>query len=394
MNTAGFQSEQPFTPLDLSRWRSVPWIMIGVGGLGALAGAALDMRQFGFSWLLAFLFYLSLCLGALFMVLMHHLFDAAWSVPIRRIVEHIACFSFPTLPVLFLPMALLAPKIYPGTTGPLFFLTSAFCFASLGFISHRLRFWSLRQDQNGAAHCTYRMRFYSAIGIFLFAATVTLTAMVWIKALTPGWTSTMYGVWVFVASVWVTLATVYVLTVVFQRTGHLRDVLRQEPFYLLGSLFLAFTVFYAYIAYSQYFIIWNAAIPDETFWYALRERGAWKMIGMTLIFGHFFLPFLVLLRTEWKLKLAIMLPVCAWAWAMHFCDLQFQIMPALHPNGPQNLWVDLACMLFFGGVLTQVFLRSFTHYPAFPQRDPRLLEALGIQPPPTTNIATAPERAK
>lgn len=383
-----------FTPLDLGKWRVVPWILIFVGGFGALTGAIFDLRQFAFSWLLAFVFYLSICLGALFMVLIHHLFDAAWSVPIRRVPEHIACFSFPTLLVLFLPVALLAPKIYPGSVGLLFYLVSGFCFASLGTISHRLRYWSVQQDQTGAARCTYRMRFYSAIGIFFFAVTVTLAATVWIKSLTPGWTSTMYGVWFFAASVWVALPTIYVLSVLLQRTGHLREVVKQEPFYLLGSLFLAFTIFYAYIAYSQYFIIWNAALPEETFWYALRERGTWKRIAMILIFGHFLLPFLVLLRTEWKIKLAVMLPVCVWAWAMHFCDLQFQIMPALHPNGPQTLWVDLACMLFFGGVLTQVFQRSFARYAAFPQRDPRMLEALEIQSPPTTNIATAPERAK
>ena len=58
------------------------------------------------------MFYLSLVLGSAFLVMMHHLFDASWSVGIRRFCEHLACLVFPWMAILFLPIALLAPKIY------------------------------------------------------------------------------------------------------------------------------------------------------------------------------------------------------------------------------------------------------------------------------------------
>src|SRR5947207_13546170 len=98
-------------PLDLSGWRKVPNLLIGLGGLLAVAGWISNARQFGFSWLLAYMFFLSFCLGALFLVIMHHLFDASWSVPIRRYVEHLACLA-PVMAVLFIPIAILAPRIY------------------------------------------------------------------------------------------------------------------------------------------------------------------------------------------------------------------------------------------------------------------------------------------
>ena len=63
-------------------------------------------------------------------------------------------------------------------------------------------------------------------------------------------------------------------------------------------MLLAFTVFYAYIHFSQYFLIWNAAVPEETFWYVMREKGTWMYVGVTLIVGHFVIPFLALLRIE------------------------------------------------------------------------------------------------
>src|SRR6266487_5611765 len=98
-------------PLYLSGWRKVPNILIGVGGVLAILGWIGNARQFGYSWLFAYMFFLSFCLGALFLVIMHHLFDASWSVPIRRYVEHLACLA-PVMAALFIPVALLAPRIY------------------------------------------------------------------------------------------------------------------------------------------------------------------------------------------------------------------------------------------------------------------------------------------
>src|SRR5207249_5122829 len=105
-------------PLDLSWWRRVPDLAIGVGTALCVLGLVVDfvrhhsLKQFGYSWLLAFMFWLSLALGALYLVMMHHLFDAAWSVPLRRFCEHLACLVFPWLALFFIPLALLAPQLY------------------------------------------------------------------------------------------------------------------------------------------------------------------------------------------------------------------------------------------------------------------------------------------
>jgi hypothetical protein len=397
---------------DLSKWRKLPWILIAAGGTAAAIAAIIDPTQLGYSWLVAFMFYLSLCLGSMFLVMMHHLFDAGWSVPIRRFTEHVACLSFPAMLVLFLPIAGLAGKIYPwlgqkrGDTATLakyplftswgFFGTTLICFLAWGWIARGLRYWSLRQDQTGSAESTHKMRFYSATGVFLFAITLSLAAVMWMKSLAQQWFSSAYGVWYFAASVWTTVAMVYLATAALQHTGQLKHVVKQEQYYYLGSLLLAFTVFYAYISFSQYFVIWNGNIPEETFWYAARERGGWWWISMVIIFGHFLAPFLLLLRIDWKLKFKIMVPLCLWALLMHFCDLQFQIMPVLHPAGPtlRSLLTDIAALACIGGILAEVFLRSFNRHAPYPQRDPRLAEALGICTPSTTHIAVAPERAK
>jgi hypothetical protein len=391
-------------PLDLSKWRNVPMILMVGGGLLALIGAFATPRQFAYSWLLAFMFFLSLGLGALFLVIMHHLFDAGWSVPTRRFCEHIATILFPWMALLFIPIALLAKTIYPWMheSKPLldhalqakqplftqggFYLVAAFCFLVWWLLSNRLRYWSLKQDETGAALPTYRMRFYASIGIILFAISLTLAVVMWMKALEHEWFSTMYGVYYFAGSVWMTLGTVYVITAILDRQGVLTEVLHEHQYYFIGSLLFAFTVFYAYVTFAQYFIIWNGNMPEETFWYVVRERGSWWYIGMVIIFGHFLIPFLALLRIDVKNIFPYMLALTIWCWLMHWVDLSFNIMPVLHPDGfPWKFfWLDLGCWAFMAGFLATIFLKKFAAHPPYPLKDPRLIEAMGhYHPVPT-----------
>jgi hypothetical protein len=386
-------------PLDFSKWRKVPDLLIGGGLVLCAIGAVYRPTQFAYSWLLGFMFCLSFVLGAAFLVMAHHLFDASWSVGIRRICEHMACLVFPWMAIFFIPVALLAPKIYkwmsldplknhdlgakwPLLTMPGFYLTGLACFGVWWFLTSRLRYWSLRQDEEGAARCTYRMRLHSYWGIFGFAITVSLAAIMWMKALQFEWFSTMFGVYYFAGSVWVALATVYVVATIADRQGMIGDTMGAEQYYYLGSLLFAFTVFSAYVHFSQYFIIWNANMPEETFWYVLRQKGTWLAVGVVLIFGHFLVPFLALLRIDMKLVFRFMLPLCLWIGLMQYVDLAFNIMPVLHPDGFALRWVglDAGCIALMGGVLVKVFLRDLNRHPAYPLKDPRLAEAMGLYP--------------
>jgi hypothetical protein len=136
----------------------------------------------------------------------------------------------------------------------------------------------------------------------------------------------------------------------------------------------------------------------------VREKGTWWFTGaIVIIFGHFFIPFLALLRIDVKLKLTTMLPICAWAWLMHVVDLEFQIMPRLHPDGvwtssfpflTGGLIVDGACLLLIGGVLAILFLYSLGRHPIYPVKDPRMAEALDVYVAPASSISAKSEHAK
>ena len=378
--------------------------MLFFGGVLTLVGLVASCirnggHEFGLSWLLAFMFYYSIALGALFVVMVHHLTDAGWSVGIRRFCEHIASLLFPCLALLFLPIIFLAPKIYewmkfnavdnnliaarqPVFTHTGFIVTSAIFFAILWFLSSRLRSLSIQQDETGAAELTRKMRFHSGWGIVAFALVLTFSAALWMKSLQYQWFSAMYGVYFFASSVWAGLAFIYVIAVAMLRQNILTPVLKRNYFYFIGVLLLGFTLLSAYTEFAQYFVVWNANVPEETFWYLAREKGLWWTLSMVLIVGKFFVPFFVLLPVSVKTNFKVIVPTCLLIAVMHYADLAFNILPAWHPGGHHTKWIvlHLGCMLFMGGLLGKIFIKKFNASAPYPQRDPRLLEAMGVSP--------------
>ena len=384
-------------PLDLSGWSKLPGVLMAVGGLLSLVGLLISPKEFGFSWLLAFIFYYSIALGALFLVLIHHLTDAGWSVGIRRFCEHLASLLRWPLLVLFLPIGFLGKQIYawmslspdtnnlvaaklPVFTIPGFWVTSAVFFGIWWLLTSRLCSLSLEQDKTGAAKYTHKMLFHSGWGIVAFALVLTYSGVLWMKATQYEWFSAIYGVYFFSDSIWIGLATVYVIAVILQRQRMLDGLLQPNYFYFIGVLLFGFTLLSAYAEFAQYFVVWNANMPEENFWYLIRENGNWWWLSMIVIFGHFFVPFFILLPVKVKSNFKVVVPVCLWVWVMEAADLGFNIFPVLHTEGyPLHwIWLPLGTLAFMGGFLSWIFVKKLNSHPLYPQRDPRLLEAMGV----------------
>jgi hypothetical protein len=349
------------------------------------------LEQALYSYLTAYMFCLSIVVGAMFLILLHYLFDAAWSVPLRRINEQLACLM-PWMGLLSLPMLIFGPSIYPWMSidpatdhsldvkkilfnRPTYTGVLIGCFALWSFMALRFRKWSLAQDKDGAAIWTRKARVQAAWGIYAFAFTLTLAVFLLMKSLQHQFFSTMYGVYYFAGSMWVTLATVYgIMRILAPR--ELRGVISKDTVHYVGTLFFAFTVFYAYIHFSQYFLIWNAAIPEETFWYVKREAGSWWQVGLLILFGHFVAPFLILLRIDAKMNLLVMGPMIAWAWLMRYVDMTFNVMPVLYPDDLHLTLFDPLCWFGMAGFLAFLFWKNFKSAAPFPLKDPRLKEAI------------------
>jgi hypothetical protein len=153
---------------------------------------------------------------------------------------------------------------------------------------------------------------------------------------------------------------------------------------------LAFTVFWAYVTFSQYFLIWNANVPEETFWYNLREINAdgspnqWKYVGIViLVFGHFLVPFLYLLSYKHKIVHKKIKFISIWIPCIIFFDLCYNILPAMKnehgdplPFLSLNLLWTITAVIGVGGIWLFAYLKSFPTAKLIPIRDPRINECL------------------
>ena len=97
---------------------------------------------------------------------------------------------------------------------------------------------------------------------------------------------------------------------------------------------LAFTVFWAYIGFSQYMLIWYANIPEETEWFIRRNTESWNALNLFLVIGRFFVPFaLLLLRAPKKSPRKLCL-IAGWIIFMQLVDIYIVVLPMLSSGRP------------------------------------------------------------
>ncbi len=390
-------------------------LRLGLAGIAATALGLLisPVRNVAAAWLVGLVYWTAIAIGMLILVLIHHIFDAQWSTILRRQMEH-SLAAFKWLALLFLPLILISlvpPRdwvwpwlnpahvmaaegktvgtdiIYAKKMGFLNFhalvLWTAGFFALWIWLSARLRRNSFRQDVDGDPKWTKRSGFTAGFGLPIMGLTLTFAAIFWIKSLEYHWFSTMYGVWYFANCMRGAYSCCVLIMLWLLNRGDYKGILTEDHWHSIGQMMLAFTVFWGYIAFSQYFLIWNADVPEETFWYNLREYGDWWWVGMVLVFGHFLVPFLALLSYRFKVTPCIIRRIALWILGVIFIDMCWNVLPALKDaHGHPLPFVSLTLLwavtsaVGVGGVCVWAYLRSFPTTKLFPIRDPRIAECL------------------
>ena len=377
--------------------RRVPMIGAAVGVIAAIGAYATagGARSFGFSWLYAVLFFLSLAIGGLYFVLIHFATQAGWGIVVRRLGENVAC-TIPILAVLFLPILALRADIFPWIhelaeknalilkkaaylNEPFFLTRAVIYFAVYTAIALAWARWSRQQDASGDLALSRRMRRLAGPAIILVALTQTFAAFDWVMSLDPAWYSTMFGVYWFAGSFVSFFALLILMVVRLRSLGLLKETITLEHFHDLGKMLFAFTVFWAYIGFSQYFLIWYGNIPEETIFFRQRMHGSWSGISFLLAAGHFVVPFFFLMPRTIKRKPAALAAGAAWVLAMHLLDLNWLILPAISPGGFRFGLSDLLALLAVGGFFAAGLSWRMVGAPLVPVKDPRLPESLSFE---------------
>ena len=381
----------PVQEIDRYRDRSL-WL--GVAGmLLTIGGGFLNPEQFFRSYLLGFLFWLGVPLGCLAILMIHHLSGGGWGLGIRRSLES-ATRTFPFLAVLFLPLLLGSQWLFVWArpeevaksellrhkalylNWPFFLLRAVVYFLVWIVLSHLLNKWSLAQDERDDPRTTRRMQLLSGPGLVLFGLAVTFASIDWIMSLDPEWFSTLFGMAFMEGQALTGMAFIIAVAALLSQYEPLARVITSTHFHDLGKLLLAFVMIWAYLAFSQFLIIWTGNLPEEIPWYLRRLQGGWQWVGLGLVVFHFALPFLLLLSRELKRRPITLVRVAWVVLFMRLVDLYWLTAPELYRGGWHFHWLDIVAPLGVGGFWLAYFFHQLKKRPLLALNDPGLKEAM------------------
>jgi len=388
MSQTDFHYQKKELPANLTKFSLV---VLTIGVVLSLIAFFVDRERALFSYLVTYMMIVSIAVGSLFIVALEYIAGADWSTPIRRIPEFFSRL-LPLLFILVIPLlvfnhdlfhwahkeAVAEDKILQGKAPYLnitFFVIRTFVFIGLW----SLFYWALtrnsrKQDTTKDQTLTTKNIRLSAIFILVFAISITFTAIDFMMSLEPHWFSTIYGVYFFSGIVVAALAAITLTVIMLKERGYFSPWMNDDHLFSLGALIFAFINFWAYIAFSQYLLIWYADLPEETFWFLTRWNGNWAYLSIFLIIVHFLVPYFALLTQPSKQDPKRLKFISIWLLFAHFIDLFWLIMPNMNSmkDGYVFSWIDFVFPIAGVGLIILVFIISYKKDNLLPIGDPKL----------------------
>jgi hypothetical protein len=370
---------------------------VGLGG-SLILGSQIEhgMDYLLETYLVSYSLFLAITLGGLFFVLLQHCTRAGWSVVVRRVAEAVAGNVW-LMALLAVPIVLGMDHLYhwtdtahaledPLLRGKLGYLDAAFFivrlviyFAVWGALATFLHRTSVAQDATGDPDLTLRMERVSAPGMVLFALTINFAAFDLLMSLDPHWFSTIFGVYYFAVSVVAFLAVMPKILYGLQLRDVLPNAVTVEHYHDLGKLLFAFIVFWAYIAFSQYMLIWYANLPEETGWFLKRQTGDWTAVSLLLIIGHFLVPFLLLISRVVKRRPLLLAVTGGYVVVMSWIDIYWLVIPEFSAGVARFGLLDVLCLVGMSGLFSAGVLFRLQRHSVVAEKDPRLEESLAFE---------------
>ena len=405
MESTASAQPQHRSRIQLRDLRSTPLYLFGLGSvllilsIGANTLFDEEMSRWFHAFLLNLTFFLSISLGALFFVVLQHLTSARWSVVTRRIAEllttPIATMGLLML-VILIPMFLGNSSLYswndsalresdalirsktPYLNTPFFALRCLFYFVTWVMLSRFFMNRSLMQDAHSQRDLSDRMRQWSGPAMIALAITLNFAAFDWLMSLDPHWFSTIFGVYFFAGCVVSFLAVLAIAASLLQRFGFVTQEITVEHYHDIGKLLFGFMFFWAYIAFSQYLLIWYANIPEETVWYLHRQEHGWQYVGLLLLAGHLILPFFGLMSRSARRDRKRLLFWASFLLIMHWVDLYWIVMPNISPDSVKLGAIEVLSFLGVGCVWCAALAYRARNIRLIPTGDPNYPQSLSF----------------
>ena len=376
-------------------------LIAGIFGLAiGAAGYWFDPGQFFQGYLVAYVFWLTIALGCLGLLMLHHMSRGAWGIVIRRPMEA-AASTVPVLALLFVPLIFGMHDLYEWTHEEVmqgdpilqwklpylnetrFLAFAAVYFVVWGLLAWKLRSMSIKQDHGQPGEYFRRLQGWSAIGFLALALTMTFASVDWLMTLDPHWFSSLFGLWFFAGSGLSGLAFVIVVASWLAKRQPMAPLFEVKHFHDYGKLLFAFVMLWAYLSFSQLLLIWSGNLPEEIPFYLARLEGDWMAWSVFLLLGQFVIPFVILLSATIKQRKRTLAKIALWLLAMRWLDYTWHVVPTLehlhHQDGTllPSIWIDLALVVGIGGIWLWWFLRTLEKQSLLPVHDPFLGEYFG-----------------
>lgn len=373
--------------------KTISAVLIFLGFASFVALLFMNKDRAWHAYLTGYFYFTSLALGGLFFAGIQHMTKAGWSVNIRRFMESMTAF----LPISFIGGLILligAPTLYVWLDNatvagdpilahkqgylnfPFFIIRLVIFFGIWMYFSKKLIGMSLKQDETGDVSLTKKMTAYSVAFMGLFALSYSFFSVDLLMSLEPHWFSTIFGIYTFAGLFQSSLAFLILLIIYCMKKGLLKGYVDENHLHDLGKFLFAFTVFWAYIAYSQFMLIWYANLPEETVFYMHRLHGGWVWISASLIVFKFIVPFLALLPQRAKRNANYLAAVSVWILIMQYVDLYWLVYPNYDDHHVVFNLPELFVWLGFGGAFVLCVVKFLSKHSIVPKKDPRQHESM------------------
>lgn len=373
--------------------KTLSYALIGLGVLTFIIGLIKNQERMWAAYLVAFFFFTCLGVGGLFFAALQHVSKAGWSVTIRRLAESTTSF-IPMVAggaiVLLGGMKVLYPWARPEVVAASEVIASKTAYLNAPFMVGRLLFFaalcfvfgklivgnSIKQDANGDDKYTLKNVGLSIAFIISFSLSFTLFSMDLLMSLLPTWYSTIFGIYAFSGLIQAFFAFLAIFVILIKRSGLAKGYITVEHQHDVVKFEKGFTVFWAYIAFSQFMLIWYANIPEETEYYIMRSQNGWLGISIALLIFRFIVPFLALLPRGLKRNDTHVILVSALILVMQYVDIYWMVYPNFnHGQFVFGFW-EIGMFAGFAGLFLAGIINFLSKHSLIPVKDPRLSEAI------------------
>ena len=379
-------------PPVLKKYQGTAMAVAALGVIGAIIGFVMDPTQAFRSYLIGFMLCVGLTMGPMAFVFVWFMTGGRWGLPMRRIWEAAGrniWYPF----ILFFGILAGWKHIFPWAHPENYehnanvtrlihsylnfnglLLRGIIYFAVFFLIVYLTDRYSKIQDAPNTRFLGSTLNGFGGIAVILYFFAMSFAAIDWVMSLTPAWPSTIFAMNIIVGQGILGLALGIIMATVLVKFEPMNTFMNEVVFHDNGKLLFAFTMLWAYTAFSQWLIIWSGNLPEEISFYLDRLRGGWQFASLFLALFQFCIPFAMLLSASLKKNPVQLVWVAGWLVVMRWFDLFWNIEGSFHPGHFSISWMDIVIPVGMVGIWVALFLRSYVARPILPLYDPHLLE--------------------